>query len=218
MKDFLSLATSRRSIRKYLDRNIPDEDLRHFIDAAVNAPSGCNSQCWYFVVIKDKAVIQRMAAAVVEKTFEFYGKVIPPDGDKSEFQAFLETKGRAATFFVNAPAVIAVFMTKLTYYDPRITGLFEDMGYSYEAMMERMSWPDVLSIGAAIQNMLLAIHERGYGACWMNEPAIAGDRMNGILGVPGDCRFISLIPVGIPSYVPKAKTCKKFENTFKIVG
>ncbi len=217
MKDFLSLAASRRSIRKYLDRGVPDEDLKYFIETAASAPSGCNSQCWYFVAVKDRAVILEMAAAVAAETHAFFGSVMPQGGDRDGFEVFLDAKGKAATFFVHAPVVIAVFMTKLTYYDERITGIFTGKGYSHETMMERLAWPDVLSIGAAVQNMLLAIHERGYGACWMNEPAIAKDRMNDILQVPQDYKFISLVPIGLPSYVPKAKACKRIGDIYKVI-
>ena len=57
MNDFLDLASTRRSIRKYQDKDIPNEDIQYFIDAAVSAPSGCNSQCWRFIAIKDKDII-----------------------------------------------------------------------------------------------------------------------------------------------------------------
>jgi nitroreductase len=85
-------------------------------------------------------------------------------------------------------------------------------------MMERLSWPDVLSIGAAIQTMLLAIHDLGYGACWMNEPAIAAGRMNEVLGVPAEQRFVSIIPVGRPAIAPRPKTMKDRASVFTLMG
>jgi nitroreductase len=65
----------------------------------------------------------------------------------------------------------------------------------------------------AITNMLL----KGYGACWMNEPAIAGAEIIRILEVPPDERFISLIPVGYPAYTPRTKEMKDLAKVFAVV-
>jgi nitroreductase len=42
--------------------------LEYFIQAAVSAPSGCNSQCWRFVAVKDRETITRIETAVIQKT------------------------------------------------------------------------------------------------------------------------------------------------------
>ena len=59
MSHFAQLAATRRSIRKFEDRDIPFEDIEECIRIAVTAPSGCNSQCWKFVAVKDREVIGR---------------------------------------------------------------------------------------------------------------------------------------------------------------
>lgn len=212
MKLFQELASTRRSIRKYESTPIPPEDVRAFIEAAVTAPSGCNSQCWHFVAVANKAVIAELANAVREATRTFYG--IRED---EEFKAYLERKCRAATFFENAPLVIAVFMTKLDYYDPKIVEIMQAKGYDHVSMMRRMSDPDVLSIGAAVQNLLLCIHEKGYGACWMNEPAVARERIGEILHVPAEECLMSLIPVGVPAYRPRTKKMKPLNEVFRYI-
>ena len=43
---------SRRSIRKYLDREVPKEMIEQIIDAARMSPSAKNRQPWKFVVTK----------------------------------------------------------------------------------------------------------------------------------------------------------------------
>lgn len=44
----------RKSIRKFLDKEVPDDMLDKIIEAASLAPSGMNQQPWEFVVVKDK--------------------------------------------------------------------------------------------------------------------------------------------------------------------
>lgn len=210
MENFYELASKRRSIRKYEDREIPLNDIEYFIKSAVTAPSGCNSQCWKFVAVKSKNIIHQLAEAVKEANDTFYENLV-------DDQKYIESKGKAATFFKNAPLVIAVFMSKLEYYDPKTIEIFHQKGYDHTAMMAKMSYPDVLSVGAAVQNMLLAIQERGYGACWINEPTIAGVTINNILGVSEELKFMSLISIGYPAYTPRNKSMKEINQIFKII-
>lgn len=212
MSDFLELVSGRRSIRKYQDRDIPDEDVEYFIKAAVTAPSGCNSQCWKFVAIRDKSVMESLAQAVIRKTEEILAA-----GNGSLSEQYLSSKRKMVSFFANAPLVIAVFMTHLEYYDQIEIEALKAHGYDQVDIMRLFAYPDILSIGAAVQNLLLAAHEKGYGACWMNEPAVAGEEINKILGIPAGNRFMSLIPVGFPAYIPKNKEMKPLSEVLNMI-
>ncbi|MCX6257249.1 MAG: nitroreductase family protein [Bacteroidia bacterium] len=52
---------SRRSIRKYTDQPLTDEQIRLILDAGMCAPSAGNQQPWHFVVVKDKLMLQKMS-------------------------------------------------------------------------------------------------------------------------------------------------------------
>lgn len=54
MTDILELIKSRKSVRKYLDKHIPDEDLRKILEAGRLAPSWMNVQCWKFILVKNQ--------------------------------------------------------------------------------------------------------------------------------------------------------------------
>lgn len=47
---------NRRSVRSFLDKEVPVELINKLIDAAQWAPSACNKQCWKFVVVNDAEV------------------------------------------------------------------------------------------------------------------------------------------------------------------
>lgn len=49
-----NLISSRKSVRKYLDKHIPDEDLKTILEAGRLAPSWMNVQSWKFIVVKDE--------------------------------------------------------------------------------------------------------------------------------------------------------------------
>ncbi len=46
--------TTRRSIRKFTDKPVPDEMITTLLEAAMMAPSAGNQQPWHFIVIKDR--------------------------------------------------------------------------------------------------------------------------------------------------------------------
>lgn len=212
MNNFYELASTRRSIRKYTEADIPSSDLEYFIKAAVSAPSGCNSQCWKFIAVRDRDVVEKMAQAVIGRTEE----LLSVKGAELTDQ-YLASKMKMVSFFEKAPVVIAVFMTHLEFYDPVEISALEAQGYDQDGIMKLFAHADILSVGAAVQNLLLAVHEKGYGACWMNEPAVAGAEIGKLLGVHGDHRFISLIPIGVPAYTPKNKDMKDMEDVFSTI-
>lgn len=54
--DIIEAIKTRRSIRKYLKKEIPNEILMDILDCARLAPSGHNNQPWRFVVVTDEAI------------------------------------------------------------------------------------------------------------------------------------------------------------------
>jgi nitroreductase len=55
MSDLMSIIKGRRSVRRYLDKQVPDEHLQQILEAVQWSPSWANSQCWELVVVKDRA-------------------------------------------------------------------------------------------------------------------------------------------------------------------
>ena len=59
-----NLISSRKSVRKYLDKHIPDEDLKTILEAGRLAPSWMNVQSWKFIVVKNvnkKALLSELS-------------------------------------------------------------------------------------------------------------------------------------------------------------
>lgn len=56
----------------------------------------------------------------------------------------------------------------------------------------------------ATQNMLLAIHALGLGACWIGAyDSVYEERVKEILGIPKQKRLLSIISLGFPAESPK---------------
>jgi len=58
--DIIALLSSRRSIRRYEDRPVPEVTLRLMLDAAMAPPNACNRQPWEFVVLTWPEVLDRL--------------------------------------------------------------------------------------------------------------------------------------------------------------
>lgn len=54
---------TRTSVRAYLDKPVEDEKIEKLLRAGMAAPSAVNIQPWHFVVVKDKAMLEKIAEA-----------------------------------------------------------------------------------------------------------------------------------------------------------
>lgn len=69
---------------------------------------------------------------------------------------------------------------------------------------------DLLSIGAAIENLLLSLNDMGYGAVWIGNTNLVNLEIKKILNV--DYETVSSIAVGVPAQSPKARPRKNIEE------
>ncbi len=51
---------TRRSIRKYTDRPVPEELVTEILRAAMSAPSAVNAQPWIFIVVDDRKLLDEI--------------------------------------------------------------------------------------------------------------------------------------------------------------
>ena len=71
MNPDLNFIFSRRSVRRYAQRDIPPETLQALLEAAMAAPSACCTDPWDFIVVRDQDKREAIAAALP------YGKMLP---------------------------------------------------------------------------------------------------------------------------------------------
>jgi nitroreductase len=184
---------------------VPDEDINKILDAGRLAPSANNTQPWSFVVIRDKALLAKMAGAVRE----MIDRMVPFAENEKQAQRLAAYKSSYYTFFEHAPVVIAVFMEG---YSAGTDRLLARMGYSAGDIKRLRPLPGLQSVSAAIQNMLLAVHALGYGSCWMTGPLVAQESFAKLLGYDKDKFIAALLPIGVPDENPPARSRKPLEE------
>jgi nitroreductase len=68
--DTIEAIHTRRSIRKYTNQPVSDDIIRELLAAAMMAPSSGNAQPWHFLVIKERKILDAIAA------FHQHGKML----------------------------------------------------------------------------------------------------------------------------------------------
>lgn len=66
MNTVMEAILTRRSIRKFTDKPVPEEELMDILKAATYAPSGKNQQTWQFTAITNPQMIQKLIKAMGE--------------------------------------------------------------------------------------------------------------------------------------------------------
>jgi coenzyme F420-0:L-glutamate ligase / coenzyme F420-1:gamma-L-glutamate ligase len=185
--DIFPIIQTRRSIRRFLAQRIPSHIIRQLAEAARWAPSAHNAQPWRFVVFQKKAAKEKLAQAMA-RTFQGDLKKdrVPPAIAQAKTQESIQR-------ITAAPLCLLVCMSKegsRFYPDQRRRGLEEKMVFQ--------------GVGAAIQNILLAAHSLGLGACWLSAPLFCPGTVRRALKLPKGWAPMALILLGYPADNPKA--------------
>ena len=78
MSSLMETICNRRSIRRYQEKDIPDEVLHKVLEAARWAPSWANTQAWEFVVVKDRSIKEKIQATVNNRNPSYLALVNAP--------------------------------------------------------------------------------------------------------------------------------------------
>lgn len=63
MNETLKSIMTRKSIRKFTDKPVADEEITTILKAGMSGPSACNCRPWSFIVVKDREMLNKMADA-----------------------------------------------------------------------------------------------------------------------------------------------------------
>jgi nitroreductase len=198
------LMRTRRSVRR-CRADVPDRALvESILASAVTAPSASNKQPWRFLVVRNRDVIARMAAAVRDAVDRIALAVEP--ASEASFRAY----GDYFTRFEYAPLVIVPIFRPLTMLS-NLTGSRLAAGDAARVeAMERDS--GLIGTSLALQNLLLAAHAAGLGASGMTGPLVAVDAIRDILRIPPSWHVVALVPMGFADEEPAPTARKTIEH------
>ncbi|TVR23306.1 MAG: nitroreductase family protein [Anaerolineaceae bacterium] len=181
-KQLRDVIFGRRSIRRYEPRPVPRPLILELLTAATWAPSAHNRQPWRFAVIESTGQKAHLAAQMGERL----QRDLTADG--LPVAVIQQDVARSYQRITSAPVVILLSATMAdmdAYPDKRRAG--------HEMTMA------VQSVAMAGQNILLAAHDAGLGACWMCAPLFCPDVVRDALSLPADWLPQGMLTVGYPA-------------------
>lgn len=190
----LAALKSRRSIRRYTPQPIEPAVLQRILEVAVWAPSAHNRQPWRFAVVRSPEVKATLARHMGEQL----RRDRLADGDPEELIEADVNRSYARITGATVAILVCLSMRDMdTYPDQRRQSAEHLMAIQGAAM--------------AAQNLMLAAHAEGLGACWLCAPLFAPDTVRASLELPADWEPQGLLTLGYPEGPIKSKTRNALE-------
>ena len=182
---------NRRSIRKYTSEEIPQEIIEEMIYAATLAPSAKNRQPWKFIVFKGavKDELVQVMRQDIENEKETH--VLMP-----EWAFAIPDAENTVRVMGEAPCLIVVLNTN---------GKTPFTAIDNEKRIVEIC--DSLSIGAAIENMILAATEHDLGTLWIANTCFAYNDIVEYLNT--EDQLIGIVAVGHSAEAPTKRPRKR---------
>ena len=196
--NFMQLMLSRRSIRDFSSKEVPDNVIKNILKTAISAPSGANKQPWSFVVVKSKGLKNKIRIAAEKEEKKFYSQRATDEwlDDLNKFGTNWEK-----SFLEEAPALIIIFR----------------QSYDNSGSKKRKNYYVNESVGIATGFLLTAIQNAGL-VCLTHTPSPMGF-LERILERPKNEKAYLLIPIGFPAKDARVPVLDKkpFNESVKVL-
>jgi coenzyme F420-0:L-glutamate ligase/coenzyme F420-1:gamma-L-glutamate ligase len=172
---------ARRSIRSFLAEPVARADLDMMVAAACIAPAPHHSRPWRWVVLDGEPARRDLALAMGERWR------VDLEGDAVDPARIAELVDASVERLRAAPAALLGCLT------------WEGLDrYPDEARRRAEYGMSLLSLGAAVENLMLAATDRGYASCWVAAPIFCPETARDALGLPTEWLPHALVLVGRP--------------------
>ena len=180
----------RRSIRAFRPEPVDRDVLDTLIEAACLAPAPHHSRPWRFVVIDTDDAKAALARGMGERwRADLAGDGIAPDRVAELVQA-------SYTKITAAPALVLACLT------------WDGLDRYPDEDRRRAEWGmALLSLGAAVENLMLSAADAGLASCWVAAPIFCPEAARDALALPTEWLPHALVLVGHPdpAYVARER-------------
>lgn len=184
----------RRSIRKFQDKPISEEDIIDILQCGIKAPSSKNRQPWKYIIVQGKAKEEMLRVFREGIIREEMKDALLPESKKY-------INGAKYTVEIMGQAPVVIFAI-----NPLGKGVLAELTPE-ERIYEVCN---IQSISASIQNMLLAATHKGIGSLWICDIYFAYSELCEWLNTEGE--LLAAVALGYPDESPKERPRKKIED------
>jgi coenzyme F420-0:L-glutamate ligase/coenzyme F420-1:gamma-L-glutamate ligase len=173
--------TARRTVREFTAAPVSPQAVRRAIAAAITAPAPHHSEPWRFAVLES----QQSRTRLLDDMLAAWRADLAADGFTAEQIARRVRRGEPLR---KAPLIIVPCLEA----DAAHTYPDADRNASERAMF-------LVAIGAAIENLLVALAVEGLGSCWISSTLFCRDVTAQALGLPPGWEPMGAVGVGHPA-------------------
>jgi F420 biosynthesis protein FbiB-like protein len=171
----------RRSIRSFRPEPVDRGALDSCIEAACLAPAPHHSRPWRFVVI-DTDVAKRALALGMGARWQ-----ADLEGDGMAAERIAELVDASHAKITGAPALVLACLT------------WDGLDRYPDEARQRAEWGmALLSLGAAVENLMLSAADAGLASCWVAAPIFCPEAARDALQLPAEWLPHALVLVGHP--------------------
>lgn len=202
-----------RAMRRLKPDPIPEPVLLQLVDAALQGPSGSNAQNWTFIVVRDRAQKEKIAAAW-KPAWDFYLETFAraearPGEDLAARERMIAVGTQMVTKMADVPAIFCIGvkrdeqLAKVLGSPSTLTAAARHLGVGGTLrLLTSSTRTSAISDGStaypAVQNLLLAARALGLGAVLTTPNFIRPGEFEAILGIPKTVTLAAIVPVGYP--------------------
>jgi coenzyme F420-0:L-glutamate ligase / coenzyme F420-1:gamma-L-glutamate ligase len=184
----------RRTVRDFTAEPVDAEAVRRAIAAALTAPAPHHSEPWRFAVVES----ERARTALLDDMLAAWTADLRGDGFTEDQIARRVRRGEVLR---RAPLII-------------VPCLAADAAHPYpdqrRSAAERTMF--VVAIGAAVQNLLVALAVEGLGSCWVSSTLFCQPAASAALGLPQGWEPMGAIGVGHAAAPPRPRPERDLER------
>jgi coenzyme F420-0:L-glutamate ligase / coenzyme F420-1:gamma-L-glutamate ligase len=170
---------ARRTIRSFGRGAVPRDAVADAVAAACTAPAPHHTRPWLFVALDGAPAKRALLAAIADAwRADLRGDGTPEDTIERRI-------ARSDAVLGQAPTLIVPFV--------RFAGA-HPYADDERASAEREMF--LLSGGAAIQNLLLALHARSVASCWISSTLFCQEETRAVLGVDAEWHALGTVACG----------------------
>jgi len=196
----LQAVSGRRSMRFFGDGIVPREAMEEAVRAACTAPAPHHTRPWLFVVLESEPARKRLLSAMARAWVED----LRGDGTAEHV---VERRLRNSDVLLGAAPILIVPAVRM-----RGAHSYRD---EERAAAEREMF--LLSGGAAIQNLLLALHAQLVASCWVSSTLFCKEETREALGLGEEWIPLGSVAAGpMPEGTPSERPPLPLEEHFMI--
>ncbi|HSJ73084.1 MAG TPA: nitroreductase family protein [Miltoncostaeaceae bacterium] len=190
--DALEAIRKRRSVRRFTDRPVSDEDLDEILRLALLAPTGGMQQAWSLLVVREPAQRAALADLIVQGGGTYFAIARPAaEGATPEEHA---AWGRAYAAdvletYARVPVWVVGLRVPRNAYPPDPRGDWERDA-------------DMVSVGFMFENLMVAARAKGLGTVPTVFQWFVEDEFRALLDLPPGVEAPLVTPLGYPEEFP----------------